>query len=358
MPKKEVKKFPKQITKKSLIILISVIFILIISGIYLRDFIKEKYSEKIPVCGDGSLYSECSLRKPYFCLNGTLVEKASICGCPDILTKQGELCVSKYQIKPKNITLEYVLRGEKKEINYIVYGGMMDYISNLPNSIYSDNGKKPSRGDFKIRNLDEKEQRELLLPLVTEIQNTAKNKLDQMRIAVSIVQKIPFGNSNKTISIGPNQKITYSRYPYEVLYEMQGVCGEKSELLAFLLREMGYGVVFFYYGLENHEALGIKCPEKYGVGETGYCFVETTGPSVISNNQIEYVQGLKLSSEPELILFLDGDSLGKDLYEYKDAKDIIKINKEIEKKGQINFFQNRKLQKLKKKYGLEEFYNT
>ena len=354
MPKKEVKKFPKQIPKKCLIILISVIFILIISVICLTDFIKENFSEKIPACGDGTLYEKCSSRKPYFCSNGTLVEKASVCKCPDVLTKQEELCVSKYQTNPKNITLKYILRGEEKEINYVVYGGMMDYISALPNSIYSANGEKPSRGDFKIRNLDEQEQKELLLPLVTEIQNTAEDKLEQMRIAVSIVQKIPFGNSNKTISVGPNQEITYSRYPYEVLYEMRGVCGEKSELLGFLLRELGYGIVFFHYSLENHEALGIKCPEKFGVGETGYCFVETTGPSIISNNKIEYAEALKLSSEPELILFLDGDSLGKNLYEYEDAKDLIKINKAIEEKGQINFFQNRKLQELKEKYGLEE----
>jgi hypothetical protein len=352
MPKKKV----KQISKKNLIIIISIAFILIISGIYFFNFAKENYSKKVPTCGDGTLYETCSLRKPYFCLEGILVEKASVCGCPDILKEQEELCISKYQTNPKNISLGYILRGEKKEINYTVYEGMVNYISTLPDSIYSDNGENPSRGDFKIRNLDEKEQRELLLPLVTEIQNSAENKLDQMRITVSIVQKIPFGNSNKTISIWPNQNISYSRYPYEALYEMQGVCGEKSELLAFLLREIGYGIVFFYHALENHEALGIKCHEKYGVGETGYCFIETTGPSIITNNQVRYVEGIELSSEPELILFLDGDSLGEDLYEYKDAKDLIKINNAIDKKGQINFFQNRKLKELKEKYGLEEFY--
>jgi len=37
-----------------------------------------------------------------------------------------------------------------------------------------------------------------------------------------------------------------------VLYEDKGVCGEKSLLLAYLLRELGYGVVLFEFKPENH----------------------------------------------------------------------------------------------------------
>ena len=97
----------------------------------------------------------------------------------------------------------------------------------------------------------------------------------------SIVQKITFGNSNKTIKVSRGE-LDYARYPYEVLYDEKGVCGEKSELLAFILREMGYGVAFFYYPPENHEAIGIKCPKRHSVGRTGYCLIETTGPSIMA----------------------------------------------------------------------------
>ena len=303
-------------------------------------------------CGDETLYGNCSLRKPYFCLNGTLIEKASVCSCPEILTKKGDLCISKYQTNPKNITLKYVLRGEENEIDFVIYKEMADYISGLPKSIYYQEDEKPSRGDFKLMSINEEEQRELLLPLVTKIQNIAEDKEDQARIAISMVQNIPYGESEKIIILGANQ-VNYSRYPYEVLCDMQGVCEGKSELLAFLLREIGYGVALFYYPLENHEAVGIKCPVEYSLNNTGYCFVETTGASIITDNQRYYIGGGKLFSVPEIILTLDGISLSDNLYEYKDAKDLIKISRVIDEKGKINFFQHKKLEHLRKKYGLE-----
>ncbi len=304
------------------------------------------------VCGDGTLEGNCSAIKPYFCFNETLVKKASVCGCPEILTRSGDSCISKYQTNSKNITLRYILRGEKEKINFIIYQEMVDYISQLPKSIYYSNDEKPSRQDFKLKKINEKEQRELLLPLVVEIQNAAENKNDQVRIAISIVQNIPYGESNKNITIRFNQ-INYSRYAYEVLYDKKGACEGKSELLAFLLKEMGYGVVLFYYPLENHEVVGIKCPDKYSLKDTGYCFIETTGPSIISNNQEDYLGLGKLSSNPEVIFISEGNSLGENLYEYKDARDLIKLNEIIEEEGALNIFRHYKLNSLKEKYGLE-----
>ena len=37
---------------------------------------------KTQVCSDGTPYGKCSQYKPYFCENGTLVEKCWLCGCP------------------------------------------------------------------------------------------------------------------------------------------------------------------------------------------------------------------------------------------------------------------------------------
>ncbi len=329
------------------IVLFFLIVLILIAGIYLFS----SYYKKTSACGDRTFYDNCSLRKPYFCLNGTLVEKASVCGCPEVLREEGELCISKYQANPKNISLRYVLRGEEKEIDFVVYEEMVDYIQGLSKFIYSNGEDKPSRGDFKLKNINEKEQRELLLPLVTKIQNIEESKEDQMRIAVSIVQMISFGGSDEVVTIG-NNHVNYSQYSYEVLYNGYGVCGEKSELLAFLLKEIGYGVVLFYYPVENHESLGIKCPIKYSLDNTGYCFIETTKPSIITNNQNEYIGARKLSSEPEVILISEGGSLGNDLYEYKDAQDWIKINEIIKEKGKISWIQNFKFEKLKKKYSL------
>lgn len=339
------KKFP------GFLFVIFILFLIVISFFFI---LKPKLSTR--ACGDGTLEGECSLRKPYFCSDGILIEKASVCGCNKNLSVIEDSCISKYQIEPKNITLKYILRGEEKEINFVVYKGMVDYLSSLPASIYYKKGEQPSRADFKLRNINNEEQRELLLPLVTEIQNRAKDKTEQMRIAVSIVQKIPFGNSEKTFTFR-NSILNYSRYPYEVLYDIEGVCGEKSELLAFLLREMDYGVVFFYNAFENHEALGIKCPVRYSLDETGYCFIETTGGSIITDNEIEYFGVGRLYSKPEIIFISDGNSLRNSLYEYKDARDLKRIRNVINNKGKLNIFQDNRYRKLKVKYGLEEIYN-
>jgi hypothetical protein len=337
----------KKRTKK--IFLISLIFILILLSIIILFFIN---NNKKLTCGDGTFEGNCSSLKPYFCLNKTLIEKASVCECPKNLAREGDSCISRYQISPKNISLKYVLHGKKGRINFVVYDGMIDYISQLPKSIYYSNEEKPSRQDFKLKKINEKEQRELLLPLVVEIQNIAEDKNDRVRIAVSIVQQIPYGESIKNITLGINQ-INYSRYAYEVLYDNQGACEGKSELLAFLLKEMGYSVVLFYYPLENHEVVGIKCPDKYSLKDTGYCFIETTGPSIISNDQEYYSEWGKLSSNPEVIFISEGNSLDY-LYEYKDAKDFIKLNDLVENEGELNIFRHLKWESLKEKYGLRD----
>jgi len=343
---------PFIITQRDIAILVFSIFILIsIVGIVYLFNMGEDDVEEILVCGDRTLYDSCSLVRPYFCFNGTLLEKASVCGCPGIMSKEGELCISDYQDSPKQITLKYVLRGEEKEIDYVVYEGLVDYLFNLPKGITSEGSKNLSRIYFKLKNLNEDEQGGLLLPLVIKIQNLTSVREDQMRIAVSLVQNIPYVESEKNYTMR-NIVFNYSRYPYEVLYDGAGICGEKSELLAFLLREIGYEVAFFYHAEENHESIGIKCPVKNSLNDTGYCFIETTGPSIITDDSIEYVGGIKLISKPEIALISKGGFLGKDLYEYKDANSLDKI-----RNGGISFFPSIKFNKLKEKYGLVEEYN-
>ena len=362
--KKEVKKISKFETvkeeleillenfpiKKFLIILFFAGFLLLIAGILL-PLLKLKFT-----CGDETAYGQCSINKPYFCSSGILIEKASICGCNSNLSLTGDSCVSKYQEETKKITLNYILRGEEKEINFLLYKKMANYLSNLPASISPKNGENLSRATFKLRNINNEEQRNLLIPLVVRIQNLAKDKTEQIRIAVSIVQKIPFGASNKTFIFG-NNILNYSRYPYETLYERQGICGEKSELLAFLLKELGYEVVLFYNAFENHESVGIKCPLSYSYKKTGYCFVETTGGAIISDSGIIYTGIGRIYSEPEIILISKGKSLGTNLYEYKDADDLKKMRNAIEDNDGLNIVQNNRMKELEKKYGLEKSYN-
>jgi len=333
-----------------------ILIIIIIIAIVLLTPEKKYEIEETYDCADGTPLDFCSLIKPYFCLDGNLIEKASICECPESFIKNEERCISEYHINSKNITLNYIKNGEKNEINFVVYEGLVDYLSKIPRSITSDTIKQPSRTDFKLKKIDEENQRDFLLPLVVEIKNLEKEKEDQMKIAISIVQNINWGYSNKTLRFA-DTIIPYSRYPYEILYDSQGICGEKSELLAFLLREIGYDVVLFYNKEENHESVGIKCPIEYSWNDSGYCFIETSGPAIISDTSISYSGGIKITSQPQILNISNGLALDKNLEEFKDAKSLSDIRNRISSSGKINFFDKWKMDKLNEKYGLVSVYN-
>lgn len=346
--------FSVQVKYLILTLFVLVLLFLFSGGFGLINF-DNLFHIKNEVCGDGTLLDSCSYTKPYFCSEGKLVNLASVCGCPENLAKNNDSCISIYQTNPKELSLNYTLRGKNNSINFTVYEGFANYISKVPRSIYYSYGDNSSRADFKLKAINEEEQKRLLLPLVIEIENISSDKEDQARIAISIVQNIPFGASNKTTIFG-NYIVNYSRYPYEVLYDMQGICGEKTDLLAFLLKELGYGVSFFYYPIYNHEALGIKCPIKESLTESGYCFIETTGPSILTDNKLSYVGIGKLYENPEIYFLSDGISLSKNLYEYSDADKLIKIRSLIEKNGWLGPLRERTFKKLKEKYGLAEQY--
>lgn len=344
--------------RKYMILTLFVIVLLILfsGGFGLVNFLKNKSLAEKNVCGDGTFYDSCSLIKPYFCSDGYLIERSFNCGCPEGFAKENEACIPQYASNFKEINLEYVLRGERDSVNFPVYGGFADYLAGIPKSIPYSEGQSFSRADFKIKAVSEDEQRKMLLPLIVTIQNITSDKEDQVRIAISIVQNIPFGNSNETQVFGA-YKLNYSRYPYEVLYDMQGVCGEKTDLLIFLLKEMGYGTAFFYYPDENHEAFGIKCPAKRSLEGSGYCFVETTGPSIITDNKINYVDTGKLSSVPEIYPISEGISIKDDLYEYGDARKLIRVRDFAEENGWLGPLKKRTLENLNEKYGLvDEYY--
>ncbi|HTY44191.1 MAG TPA: hypothetical protein VMC80_03035 [Patescibacteria group bacterium] len=312
---------------------------------------------RIKVCEDNkTIYNKCSVIKPYYC-NGKIIENASYCGCDNITKQNGNLCISNYQQQPKNISLNYFIDGRKREINFTVYKNLSDYLFSLPMSIYYSAGQKTSNADFILRDLNNQEQQELLYPLVLKIQSISKDETEQARIAISIVQNIKYGSSDKKTNFG-TYTINYSRYPYQVLYDSEGICGEKSELLAYLLKEIGYNVVIFSFPFENHEAVGVKCPTEYSYRQTGYCFIETTGPAIISDGGIYYANIGKLYSTPDLIFVSDGKSFSNDLYEYSDALELKSLRDSSNNMGGLDILQNLQYQGLKKKYGLQEIYNA
>ncbi len=333
--------------------LIGIIVIGIVAMIFF--FTPQNNSNVLPIstCGDGSFYNTCSLDKPYYCYRGILTENVLSCGCPDVLTRQGIDCISKYQSAPRPVNLTYVLDGTNGSENLLIYGGLVTYLSTLPESILYTDGQQPLRADFKLMRIDEPNQDALIMPLVKDIENLAPHdKTDQVRIAVSLVQNIPWGSSGKTVSFGGNS-VDYSRYPYQVLYDNQGLCGEKSELLATILKDLGYGVALFYYPQENHEAVGIKCPVENSLNGTGYCFVETSGPAIISDSSIIYAGGITLTSSPEIIILSNGISLPEGMYEYGDARTLTSLRS----RGSLDPLSSFEFRQLSSRYGLSKVYN-
>ncbi len=225
---------------------------------------------------------------------------------------------SRYLTSPKTVNYEYVLRGNHSQIPCTVYGGMSDHLRSQPRYImYSIDNSKPTDIDFIMKDLNNKEQKPFIDQLVKEIENITSNKDDQARIAISLVQNIDYDSEGlMTGSIK-------GKYPYEVLYTGCGVCSEKSELLAYMLRELDYGVVIFRFEAEKHDAVGIKCPQQYSYRDTGYCFVESTSPSIITYSSGDYVvignSTTKLTTMPEKLKICNGDSFYSVSEEYNDA---------------------------------------
>jgi len=272
--------------------------------------------EEILRCSDGTIYGECSSEKPFQCINGYLQEKASICGCPTDSSREyiadGDQCVLKYQNGPKEITLSYVRNGIRKKIHFTAYKGLNDHLAGLSRSI-SYTTIPPTKRDFIMKNIDNSVQKEFIRPLIEEIQGITPDRDEQARIAINLVQQIPYDMD------GLNNGDLNGRYAYEVLYDEKGVCGEKSELLALILRELGFGVAIFEYELEQHESLGIKCPSGYDYLQSGYCFVETTQPNIITYLPKTYLGVGELKSKPQVITISQGSALEDVTEEYTDA---------------------------------------
>ena len=334
------------------IIGIIVVLFLIIFSLSSTD-LEEKVS-KFLKCGDGTFSGYCSLSKSYFCENETLIENSSFCGCPENFRSKERYCISDYDNLSSEVYLDYLIYGVNNSLYFKFREDVHLYLSGLPRYKVYLADEIPKRSDFKYKKIDEPIQSSFLKPLVVEIENLYPESKDmQAKVAVSIVQNIPYNESEFTLFFGT--KIRISAYPYEILGKNQGSCEEKSELLAYLLKELGFGVTLFYYPNENHEAVGIKCPIEESYLGMGYCFVETTVPSPISYSEGIYL-GLggagKLESEPEIILISDGISLSESLVDYKDAKDLKKRVDKIGKTGLLNFFEKSKMNYLREKYGL------
>jgi hypothetical protein len=220
-------------------------------------------------------------------------------------------------VNPKTMHYNYTLRGVSSEIAFTVYEGMFDYLVSSEDSTVSYYaGQQPSPEEITrivtLRYVNESVEQGELQNLVKAIEQITPNEDDQARIVISLVQNIPY-DWNKLATNSAD-----SKYPYEVLYSNMGVCSEKSNLLVCLLRDLGYGCSILEYTSQSHAAVGIACPTKYAY-YSGYAFVESTTPTIITDCYGDYVGAGKLPSIPSYVIVIqDGKVMNSVSEEYQD----------------------------------------
>lgn len=219
-------------------------------------------------------------------------------------------------------TFNYILRGKQGSIPIILYAGVYnDQKAQSPLYIcsrhYGDSSPCTSEENLQyyLKYMNEPAQKSDLDELVRQIKSQTAVEDDQARIAISLVQKIPYDYNKYYASSKTNE----TRYPYQVLYNNTGNCGEKSLLLAYLLRELGYGVALFKFSSENHMAVGIKTPNQYSYKNLGYAFIESTTPTIPTDSQGDYLGAGKLTSSPQVFQISDGYSFSSLSEEYQDS---------------------------------------
>jgi hypothetical protein len=233
-----------------------------------------------------------------------------------------------------------VLSGKKKKFTVPLDSSVYQAIFAL-DDYYCHECTLSQRDSVAITRED---QRISLQPLVNWIKKQNKKPDSQARIAASLVQKIPYDYdkyNNGGESSGRGHGV---RYPYEVLYDNKGICGEKSFLIAFLLKELGFGTATIYLNENgvNHQVAGVKCPAQYDFKDSGYCFIES-----VSRKMITYTGSYEDQDNPTVVPLADGRTFNPK-NDYKDAQTWRRLIAEGIS-GSKNY---KKYKKLVKKYGI------
>jgi len=154
--------------------------------------------------------------------------------------------------------------------------------------------------------------------LINWIQSTYPDKGDQARVAISLVQHIPYDCDKYLHPPTP----FHLRSPYETLYDNSGICEEKSLLLAHLLKELGFGVVLFDFDLPlNHMAVGIKSDAQYTYANTRYAYIESITPVIPTDISMNFDGGGIPPTPSHTYYISDGLSFDSISEEYQDAQE-------------------------------------
>jgi len=236
---------------------------------------------------------------------------------------------------------DYVLNGRQGTLSLALSTELHDdYLTKKPTWDIRDNAS------YFLSYLNDPSQKQYIKTLADEIREETGNPDDQARIATSLVQHITY------------EKGVKYRYPYEVLYQVNGVCGEKSMLLADLLRELGFKSAVLYFVPENHMAAGIACQAPYDFKGSGYCIIEATHPYIISDETAFWTNSRTADwSMPEVIGVSEGRFLESSENDYNDARELINLKLQIyaarEAGRSLSSEENQRWYQIKEKYNLQ-----
>ncbi len=259
----------------------------------------------------------------------------------------------KYETGPVQREFPYIVNAKRGEITITLHAGVYNGITDP--SIPACAFNKTSCTHQEIQhyftdNINEPVQKQDLDSLVDAIKSKTPKGDDQVRIAISLVQNIPYDNNE--VEGLDNGSILTERTPYEVLYDNGGICEDKSFLLAYLLRGLGYGVTLFSFPVADHMVVGVKTPTMYAYDNTSYAFVETTTPLIITDgNELYGSSYQKLTEVPSMYVISDGNSFSPS-YELHDAREFNQLNLEVEQNGCQDPSVCASLYSLGKNYGM------
>jgi len=204
---------------------------------------------------------------------------------------------------------KYGVKGTRGIISFETYKSLNDKLSKIERSIsyYPGIDEEPNEKDFLLKFINHKEQLIEIRKLASIIKGLSNSTQERARIAITMIQMIPYDNK------AAKDDFHIERYPYEVLFDQTGICGEKSKFMAMLLKELQFGTAYIIFPEENHAITGIKCAKEYSFKESGYCFVESTKLTEIGQSDGSYVDVGRLKSIPQIIKISEGQT-------YEDIK--------------------------------------
>lgn len=238
---------------------------------------------------------------------------------------------------PVTRNLPFVVRGNRKALSITLYGGVDRYLDSHQPAFWGD------YGPYYRECIGESTQAPTIRSLAGSLGSQGTSN-DDARAAISLVQNIPYDYSKL---YSPS---TDTRMPYQVLHDNVGVCGEKSLLMAALLKDLGYGVALLKFGPENHMAVGVRCPAQYAYRGTGYAFIEAANPEIPTFADGNYVGVGRLTSTPEVIPIAEGNAfttIGEEAADANEFRSIMAMGKTLDP------YHYSRWQALVAKYGIQ-----